>query len=303
MPLLDHRTRPLASLVVLFAAYKALLLLLALGTALVTDYDTSTSLFYQHTSGGGNHAPSPASLSHRLTRWDALYYVHNARAGRVYEQEWAFASGLPAAAGWILAPLGPRGAGFEAGVSVAVAHLAHLASVLSLHRLTALLFPRDARVAFLSAALHVVSPAGLFLSAPYSESPFSALSFAGTYVFALGLGRGGTALPRRAACVVLAGALLGLAAACRSNGLSSGLLFAIDALQALLRLLESPSPGSLLYVAAPLLGGILVAAGVAVPQFFAWTRYCGPDVPAELARPWCGKMVPSIYTFVQEHYW
>ena len=296
---LNHKTHPLSSLLTLFTAYKALLLALALGTSLITDYDTSTSLFHQHATPS---PPSPWSLSHRLTRWDALYYMHNAHGGRVYEQEWAFASGLPATVDFFLGSLGMKGLGWESAVAIGVAHVSHLVSVLALYKLTALV-SRDAKVAFISAVLHIISPAGLFLSAPYSESPFSALSFLGMYVFALGLADGKSVLLRRGTYIVLSGAIFGLANVFRSNGISNGLLFAIDALQALASFTQSPSLGSLLYIVAPSLGGILVGAGAVIPQALAWMRYCGPDVPVELIRPWCNKMIPSIYTFVQEHYW
>ncbi len=34
-------------------------------------------------------------------------------------------------------------------------------------------------------------------------------------------------------------------------------------------------------------------------QAWAYSRFC----VQEAARPWCGRTVPSVYTFVQSHYW
>ena len=72
-------------------------------------------------------------------------------------------------------------------IGILISNACHLLSVLVLERLARLLapppFPKD--VSFVSAALHVLSPAGLFLTAPYAESLFSLLSFVGCllYVF------------------------------------------------------------------------------------------------------------------------
>ncbi len=67
---------------------------------------------------------------------------------------------------------------------MAVAHVSHLLSVVVLYRLGKLVWA-DGRLAFLAASLHIFSPAGLFLSAPYAESTFSLLSFVGFYILAL----------------------------------------------------------------------------------------------------------------------
>ncbi|KAL8760646.1 MAG: hypothetical protein Q9184_003183 [Pyrenodesmia sp. 2 TL-2023] len=70
------------------------------------------------------------------------------------------------------------------------------------------------RVAFVSACLHIISPAGLFLSAPNAESSFAFLNFSGYYLYALGLqahqdGRANL----RDAMVVLSGLFFGVSTA------------------------------------------------------------------------------------------
>jgi len=53
------------------------------------------------------------------------------------------------------------------------------------------------------------------------------------------------------------------------------------------------------------LGAVLAAALVTLPyagfQYFGYLRYC-KQYPGP-ARPWCSAAVPSLYGFVQEHYW
>lgn len=295
-------SQPAKSLTALFAAWKGFLLAIALGAAVGADYDTSTSLFFERLYG--RHARVPA-IAARLTRWDALYYMHYARNGYVYEQEWAFGAAMPTAVRGILALLPSWGrdadAAVEPLVAIAVAHVSHLIAVLALYRLT-MVISNDAKLAFVASALHIISPAGLFLSAPYAESPFACLSFVGNLLFALGI-RNKRDQGKRFALIVGAGAVFGLATAFRSNGLSSGVLFAVGAANCFLAFARGPSLSRLLTLTAPVIGGVCVAAGSVVPQFVAWRRYCGASLDGLEPRPWCSRTIPSIYTFVQDEYW
>ncbi|KAM3532231.1 hypothetical protein NHJ13051_000217 [Beauveria bassiana] len=311
---------PLLTLTLAFIAWKSLLLLLSCGGALVgPDYDTSTSLFFARSSS------SATLLARRLTRWDAIYFVHAARGGingssaPVYEQQWAFSPALSLFLQWLAAQARRTSSSIlglllhdgrtedddlEALAGIALAHASHAVAVFALHRLTLLLTGGDARRALLAALLCVVSPAGVFLSAPYAESPYAALSFAGVWVLAAGYEHAlGSA--RRSAAVLAAGAVLGLATAVRSNGLANGLLFAVEALRAAGAFVKAP--GVRLAVAAGVagVGGVLVAMGSAIPQYVAYTIYCGGGEgrAAVMRPPWCERTVPSIYSYVQDVYW
>lgn len=290
--------QPLRSLTALFIIWKGFLLSIALGTIVASDYDTSTSLFFDRVYGSNVTIPTIAA---KLTRWDALYFMHSTIKGYVYEQEWAFGLGLPTTVGALsklLSPIAPANYALEPISGIVLAHASHFIAVLALHRLTMLL-SGNAKLSYVSAALHILSPAGLFLSAPYNESPFAGLSFLGNLLFAIGL----KSKPHRAkrdVAMVVSGLLFGAATAFRSNGLTSGLLFAVEAINSMLLFAQAPSLCNLLSLGAPVLGGLCVAAGSMVPQTLAWMRYCGSDA---VRRPWCDKLVPSIYTFVQDHYW
>ncbi|PHH80554.1 hypothetical protein CDD80_1066 [Ophiocordyceps camponoti-rufipedis] len=289
-------SQPVKSLVAFFVIWKGFLLAVAAAASLVPDYDTSTSLFFDGNYGVGAQVPALAKM---LTRWDALYFMQSLRRGYVFEQEWAFGAALPMLARTVIAVM-PRGIApaLEPVVVISLVHLSHLTAVLALHRLTMVVYD-DAKLALVASALHVVSPAGLFLSAPYAESPFAALSFIGFLVFAMGQ-RTSRRRAGRALAVVGAGLVLGLATAFRSNGLASGLLFAVETMDCLIKFARRPSLNTLLFLASSVFGGVLVASGSVIPQAVAWKRYCrdskGP-------RPWCQRTVPSIYTFVQGEYW
>ncbi|QIW98711.1 hypothetical protein AMS68_004229 [Peltaster fructicola] len=99
---------------------------------------------------------------------------------------------------------------------------------------------------------------------------------------------------------LLAGALFGLATAIRGNGLLSGIIFAWDALGPVFSILFGDRAlATLRRLSMTVLAGLLVAAGYAIPQYIAYREYCNAD----LQRPWCSRLPPSIYGFVQEHYW
>ena len=86
----------------------------------------------------------------------------------------------------------------------------------------------------------------------------------------------------------------------RGNGLLSGILFAWDAVEALfdpLRLFKDMNQlGAFL---ATGLAGLLVGVGFAAPQVVAYVQYCTNGN----TRPWCEKIPPSIYNWVQSRYW
>ena len=166
---------------------------------------------------------------------------------------------------------------------------------------------RDQTLSLVAALLHILSPAGLFLSAPYSESSFALLSFAGYLLFALGCRAESSSPTRRDLYTIAAGVLFGAATAFRSNGLLNGAPFAWEVLRHLPALFRrSTTVDTLRRLAALGVGGAAVAAGSLGPQSAAYLRYCSPYSGASgegLPRPWCQGYLPSIFTFVQSHYW
>ncbi|PHH82930.1 hypothetical protein CDD82_4253 [Ophiocordyceps australis] len=294
-------SRPLLSLALLFLCWKTFLLSVALGATIASDYDTSTSLFFRGLYG----SVGVPSLATRLTRWDALYYVHYTRSGYVYEQEWAFGAGMPLLVTRIQALLPQslvgEGAVAEPLLAIGLAHVSHLVAILVLYRLT-LMLSGSTKLALVASALHIVSPAGLFLSSPYAESPFACLSFIGHLLFALAMENKRHQV-KWALAMVSAGVVFGLATAVRSNGLSNGLLFVVGAIECFVSLLRKPSMSRAMALAAPVLGGLCVAAGSFVPQAVAWKRFCLDLAVGLQPRPWCSRTVPSIYAFVQSEYW
>ena len=185
-------------------------------------------------------------------------------------------------------------------------HAFHLLSTLLLFLLTYINLPGEATwrrlTAFVASCLYIVSPAGLFLSAPYSESTFAFFNFLGMICVSRLRPRSGS-LPdtyRQTVSTILSGLFFAIACMIRGNGILSLLVYIEPGLILLNELLAGPLrlPAFVKLVGVGL-AGLLGLSGFVLPQFLAYRKYCQSDV----RRPWCDNFIPSIYSFVQEHYW
>lgn len=157
----------------------------------------------------------------------------------------------------------------------------------------------------LAASLHIVSPAGMFLCAPYAESSFSFLNFVGYYLYAKGMLKHSEGREnQRDFLVLLSGVVFGVATTFRGNGLFSGLLLVWDALACGLRILGFADIASnIRYLLAVSISGLLMACIATAPQYLAYQEYCVRGSADSDKRPWCSYWPPSIFTWVQRHYW
>lgn len=159
--------------------------------------------------------------------------------------------------------------------------------------------------ALITAGLHIISPAGMFLSAPYAESSFSFFNFTGFYLYAKSLdehsrGRAG----KRDALVVLSGLVFGIATTLRGNGLLSGVLYCFEAVRELNQLLYvTEICRKLRRLGFVVIGGSLMGMFAVFPYYLAYLDYCVRVGGTERRRPWCSHRIPSIYAWVQSHYW
>ncbi|KAI4108103.1 MAG: hypothetical protein LQ339_002375 [Xanthoria mediterranea] len=309
--------RPGTSLTILFVVWKLLLLLIAC-TSPYPGYDTSTTLLTQ--SGvqrpDSEHVTDIISrvLANKLTRWDAIYFANIGHRGAIFEQEWAFGWGYAKIVGILSRMLFAAHAGLveTAVAGILVSNFAHLLSVLVLYQTSKLISPKPSSheaqsVAFVSASLHITSPAGLFLSAPNAESSFSFLNFVGFHLYASSLqAHQDHRLGRRDVLIIVSGLALGLATTFRSNGLLGGLLFCFDIVKSICMVGGDVQSKTILSrlrrITILVISGALMAVGSAFPQYLAYREYCVDGRPEHRAS-WCTHRVPSIYAWVQSHYW
>lgn len=191
-----------------------------------------------------------------------------------------------------------------------LSHGFHLLSCLMLYQLTWTIYPDMTdftryQSALIAAGLHIISPAGLFLSAPYAESAFSFFNFTGFYLYAKSFdensrGRAG----KRDALVVMSGLIFGITTTLRGNGLLSGVLYCFEALRELIQLLSfTDIRRKLRRLGFVIAGGSLMGMCAVLPQYLAYLDYCVKIGGTERRRSWCSHRIPSIYAWVQSHYW
>ena len=195
----------------------------------------------------------------------------------------------------------------EAWTGIAISHVSHLISVSSLYYLCGLLFesqPQADSTAFIASCLHILSPAGVFLSAPYGESLFSCLHIGAYYLYAKALvWEQRASIWKRDAALLLSGLLIASAISVRSNGLASGFLFLHEALHDASMILKlGLKVQRARKLSVTVLAGLLVLCGSVIPQYIAYQEYCTKAAGVDV-REWCSKVPPSIYSFVQSHYW
>ncbi|KAK9850003.1 hypothetical protein MYU51_012769 [Penicillium brevicompactum] len=297
---------PIRSLTVAFWLWK-ILLYIVVNLCPGPGYDTSTSLLsYIDSTTASNSESFSGPL--KFARWDSIYFLDIAEKGYTFEQQWAF--GYPKILGLFVSGIrlsgGVTGPASTAMIGVAISHVTHYLSVLALYQLSANIFGHATAtqhlICFLSAALHIISPAGAFLSAPYGEPIVSFLNMTGFYLYSSSLiaeRNGSTRL--RDFRVLTAAVLFAVATLVRSNGLLSGFLFAYDAVVlAWKTVTRGPTVHNTVRLAVIVLGGCIVASSIVIPQVLAYRIYCLAESDA---RPWCEWTVPSIYGWVQSHYW
>jgi len=182
-----------------------------------------------------------------------------------------------------------------------IAHFAHLLSVLVLFKLTSTIFLASTRIALVAASLHIISPAGLFLSAPYARKFMCAWPLPAFLLFANILAQGHPPLLVRIFLSFYQESFSVLPRLFEAMEFSTVFSYLKKHFEILFLLRNGIRLSAIRRLLATGLGGICVAAGFLLPQHIAYSEYCG-NLEAPNSRPWCQKSLPSVYTFVQDHY-
>jgi phosphatidylinositol glycan class V len=190
---------------------------------------------------------------------------------------------------------------------IAISNVCHLLSVLVLYRLlTATLASRQRRqISFIGAILHILTPASLFLSAPYAEAIFSLLNLTGMLFYVQSKAQAQVRHPSALEDAYKLGSGITFASATlmRSNGLLSGLVLLYDVTEYLPRVISmSLTMHDLRRIIVTCMAGGMITLGFVWPQYLAYMEFCALN-SRSVGRPWCNSKIPSIYSWVQSHYW
>ncbi|KAJ9475495.1 GPI mannosyltransferase 2 [Pseudozyma hubeiensis] len=288
------------SLVVRLASITLLVIISHLQQA----FDTSHELLSFSLDPLTSHGLSAGGFKWLLAfvRWDTIYFVAAAspsssttvgvhQGGYATEQSLAFQPGIVALlriAGYVTPSLdGAWSPTAAILVITALANAAAVASPVLLYRLS-LKVTRDAELAYTAALLSVFAPsAGTTLTSPTPESFYSVASLLG--MLSLETSNAGVGWIQ----VASASIFFALATSFRANGTLLVGYFSFK----LVSEARSSTPISAALKLA--LSTILSISPNILFQTWAYGRFC----LGEEQRPWCQDRLPSIYTFVQSHYW
>ncbi|XP_071104836.1 GPI mannosyltransferase 2-like [Haliotis cracherodii] len=265
-----------------------------------------------------------------LRRWDAVYFIHVAEHGYIYENAIAFFPLYPVMvgkiadvfycfsfAGQIMSKLNLC---LIIGVALNVYFFTKSASTL-FHLGVQVL--KDERLAYKAALLFCITPASIFMTAPYSECLFTYLFFSGLLAFASG-------------DTMKAAFWFGLSASTRSNGLvaigfilfrrAKGFMSSMQ--QATKARFETMTEKGMmmasmtyLYLTPAIVAVVLCAGPFCLYQYYIYRIFClsnDADLPNHLVRygrsqnyklvsdapsPWCSQLLPLSYSYIQKHHW
>ncbi|SJX65610.1 related to GPI18-mannosyltransferase [Sporisorium reilianum f. sp. reilianum] len=283
------------SLLVRLVSVTLLIVASQLQQAFNTSHELLSYSLDPHTAHGLSAGPFKWALA--LVRWDTVYFVASASpsvdsvhsGGYAWEQTLAFQPGIVAllrVAGYLTPSLSGEWSPTSAILVTAV--LANLAAALSpvlLHRLTWNV-TRNARLAWSAAVLSMFAPsAATTLAAPTPESFFSLASLVGLLHLESSARLGWVRL-------LAASFWFAVATSFRTNGV---LLIGYIAF----KLVGEARLGGAVSAATKMVVATAVCVSPSVLfQAWAYSRFC-----LVAKRPWCEAQPPSIYTFVQSHYW
>ncbi|KAK3821382.1 MAG: GPI mannosyltransferase 2 [Benniella sp.] len=257
--------------------------------ALIQDYDSSLELVLPIQTPSQQLFKSVFGV---FLRWDSFYFTHTAKNGYAFEQAHAFFPLLSILmrliASTVLAPLSVllQDEQLLVMAGILIANVSFVVASVQLYRLTVVLFGHE-RFAFLSAILYTLTPSGIFMSAIYAESLFASLSFTGMLFAA-----------RKQ--YLLAAITWGISSTARSNGILYAGFFVYDLV---VRMDLHSSIVTKITTLLKVICLILTSwSGFLAVQFYGYSLYCSGTSTLEL-RPWCNRVPPSIYTFVQDFYW
>ena len=250
-----------------------------------------------------------------MAKWDSVYFLKIAENGYLYEQYMAF---------FPLYPVVTRSTAnilfmflqFCLEYRSVLLLSSYISSLISftfaavlLYKLTTTVF-KNREMAIVSSILFCINPATVFMSGAYTESMFACIQFGALYSLEFG----------ESAAYLLPSVLFGLGSAARSNGIISAGFIAhaiVKKFTATIILKKKQLIGNyklksvllyLLRLAIRTLVQVLFYNGLVVLpfilfQYYGYFTYCTLVERTAVQSPWCSKMFPFPYSYIQDHYW
>lgn len=233
------------------------------------------------------------SVLEKLVVWDAVYFADLFANEIQFEHQFVFCP-----LWWRLIRLipVPEACRFYGRLLVAtcITNVCHFLAAVVLFHYTRLVFQNARifspdRMAWASLLLFVMSPAAMFLTAPYSEAIAALSSFSSLLLRekALALKYGSARV--NAPLYVLSGIAAALAYGFRANCLLIGLVYVYDLFARPLRISHI----------LPIFAGLILGAALVLSQAANYVAVCYGTDRGE----WCHSRIPSLFAYAQAHYW
>lgn len=283
---------PILSLCVLFVVVKTTQLtilafsptLFDISSQLLPLYDALVSTFpVQILNNLAQH------INNKMLVWDAVYFTDLFYNDVTYEHQYVFCP-----LWWRLVRAAPVDNKLVA--SVILANCSHFGAAIILYYYTIATFAEarmfDAsRLALAALAAFILSPAAMFMTAPYSEPAAALFSFAALYLREISIFPRFTEKSPRAVVYVASGLAAAVAFGFRANCLLLGIMYVVD-----LWNWRKTGPSR---VFLPLVAGLVLGLALVGSHVTTYWAVCRSGARGE----WCDARVPSLFAYAQAHYW
>lgn len=237
----------------------------------------------------------------RFVVWDAVYFSDLFFRGISYEHQYVFCPLWWRLVRWVCHHCGWDNFYVRVLVATGASSAAHFAAAVVLYHYTRLVFS-GARIfspepmAWAALVAFVVSPAGVFLTAPYAELAAALCSFGCLYLREQGAAR------MSRARYVASGALAAVAYGCRANCLLLGAVYLFDVAEtwrAETGRVAAPAVRPKVPWWWPVAAGLVLGAALVASNVVGYVAICRSGDRGE----WCDAAVPVLFGYAQAHYW
>ncbi|KAK6456225.1 GPI mannosyltransferase 2 [Scheffersomyces xylosifermentans] len=269
-----------------FVAIKSIQLAIVYFTP--SQFDTSSELIIEnHTTPYGDVL---TTILNKFIVWDAVYFTDLFVNQIKYEHQYVFCPSWLKFIKWI--PIGNADYYSKLLLSLIVSNILHFISVVLVYYLSLQFFKQNKTLALRSALLMVVAPAGIFLTANYSENLSNVLSFASILSYDKSInphdpGKNNTKSIVSKPLYVLSGIFTAVNFTVRANSLLLGIPYLLD-------LFEFGLVEDAIWC---LIAGGSVFLSLVWTSFTAYREFC----PAR--GEWCNNTLPILFSYAQKKYW
>lgn len=247
-----------------------------------------------------------SNLIDKFITWDAVYFTDLFINEIKYEHQFVFCPLWWRLIKWI--PFGETNFYKKLILGILCSNACHLGTCITLYYLTFEIFKTSSlynknlsKLSLVSAIIYIISPAGIFLTAPYSESPCAFLSMGALLLREISIDRENFShLSSKNSLkspwvykvsYLLAGTMVSMAYGVRSNGLLLGGLFLYDMFEFGIK------NGDLSNAMFALASGFQLFLSIVAMNWYTYVIFC----PSR--GEWCESWMPSLFSYAQSHYW